>query len=139
VHLWLGGSPDGVTESGKLVEIKCPMMREIKAEVPEHYMPQLQLCMEILDLETCDFIQYKPADFNWPKGEEFVVVHVDRDRGWWDTNLPIMREFWDKVLYHREHGIEPPPPKKTRARKDKPPSVCEILDPSDDENYTEWD
>jgi hypothetical protein len=50
-----------------------------------------------------------------------------------------MREFWDKVLYHREHGIEPPPPKKTRARKDKPPSVCEILDPSDDENYTEWD
>ena len=24
VHKWLGGSPDGVSESGKLVEIKCP-------------------------------------------------------------------------------------------------------------------
>ena len=73
-YTFLGGSPDGVSESGKLVEIKCPMMREIKREVPEHYMPQLQLCMEILDLEEADFIQYKPADFNWPKPEEFVVV-----------------------------------------------------------------
>ena len=134
VHLWLGGSPDGVTESGKLVEIKCPMMREIKAEVPEHYMPQLQLCMEIMDLETCHFIQYKPADFNWPKGEEFVVVQVDRDRGWFETNLPIMRAFWDKVLYHREHGIEPPPPKTTRPRKPKPPAECEIIEPSDEED-----
>ena len=115
------------------------MMREIKPEVPEHYMPQLQLCMEILDLETCDFIQYKPADFNWPKSEEFVVVHVPRDRDWFATNLPIMRAFWDKVLYHREHGIEPPPPKKTRPRKEKPPAECEILDPSDDEHYEEWD
>jgi hypothetical protein len=29
-HTWLGGSPDGVTESGKLVEIKCPMHRKIE-------------------------------------------------------------------------------------------------------------
>ena len=71
---WLGGSPDGVSESGKLIEIKCPMARKIEACVPEHYMPQLQLCMEILDLEEADFIQYKPAEFNWPRPEEFVVV-----------------------------------------------------------------
>ena len=113
------------------------MMREITPDVPEHYMPQLQLCMEILDLETCDFIQYKPADFNWPKPEEFVVVEVKRDRGWFATNLPIMRAFWDKVLYHREHGIEAPPPKKTRPRKDKPPAECEIIDASEDEAYLE--
>ena len=29
VHKWLGGSPDGVSESGKLVEIKCPPQRAI--------------------------------------------------------------------------------------------------------------
>ena len=34
IHTWLGGSPDGVTESGKLVEIKCPMSRKIEASVP---------------------------------------------------------------------------------------------------------
>lgn len=136
VHQWLGGSPDGVTESGKLVEIKCPMSREIKPEVPSHYMPQLQLCMEILDLESCDFIQYKPAEFNWPKPEEFVVVHVKRDRGWFEKYLPVMREFWEKVLWHREHGIVPPEPKKKRPRKEEPPPECEIMDISDeDSNY----
>lgn len=40
---FLGGSPDGVTEeSNSLVEIKCPMMRDIgDGGVPEHYMPQV--------------------------------------------------------------------------------------------------
>jgi hypothetical protein len=129
VHTWLGGSPDGVSESGKLVEIKCPPMRQIvPGEVPVHYMPQLQLCMEILDLEEADFIQYKPALTNWPKGEEFDVVNVKRDPEWWKTNFPIMKEFWEKVLYFREHLDELPPPKvkKTRVKKEVPPAVCEI-------------
>jgi hypothetical protein len=52
--------------------------------------------MQILDLEEADFIQYKPADVNWPKPEEFVVVNVKRDPEWWKTYLPVMREFWDR-------------------------------------------
>jgi putative phage-type endonuclease len=140
-HPWLGGSPDGVTESGKLVEIKCPMMRQIEASVPEHYMPQLQLCMQILDLEEADFIQYKPADFNWPKGEEFVVVNVKRDPEWWKTYLPVMREFWDRVLYYREHIDEIPMPKekvkRPRKKKELPPAVCEIQALSDEDEFIE--
>ena len=91
-------------------------------------MPQLQLCMEILDLESADFIQYKPAETNWPKPEEFDVVNVPRDREWWKTYLPVMREFWDKVLYFREHIDELPKPKlkKTRKKKEPEPVVCEI-------------
>jgi hypothetical protein len=89
VHKWLGGSPDGVTESGKLVEIKCPPMRQIiPGEVPIHYMPQLQLCMEILDLEEADFIQYKPAETNWPNQRSLTFVNVKRDPEWWKTNFP---------------------------------------------------
>jgi len=128
IHKWLGGSPDGVTESGKLVEIKCPPQRAILPEVPGHYMPQLQLCMQILDLEEADFIEYKPAATNWPKPEEFQVINVKRDPEWWKTNLPIMRAFWDKVLYYREHLDELPKPKekKTRVKKELPPAVCEI-------------
>tara|TARA_B100000073_G_scaffold340105_1_gene339453 strand:- start:54 stop:767 length:714 start_codon:yes stop_codon:yes gene_type:complete len=140
VHTWLGGSPDGVSESGKLVEIKCPPQRKIiPGEVPEHYMPQLQLCMEILDLEEADFIQYKPATTNWPLPEEFDVVNVKRDRGWFDRYLPIMRVFWDRVLYFREHVDELPQPKpvKKRARKEKPPPVCEIIQISDEDEYVE--
>jgi len=137
-YTWLGGSPDGVSNSGKLVEIKCPPMRQIiPGEVPEHYMPQLQLCMEILDLEEADFIQYKPALTNWPKPEEFDVVNVKRDRGWFEKYLPVMEEFWQKVLYHREYGIADPPPKKKRKKKEELPKTCEIAsDPDDD--YVEF-
>jgi putative phage-type endonuclease len=137
---WLGGSPDGVTESGKLVEIKCPMMRAIEPCVPEHYMPQLQLCMEIMDLDEADFIQYKPADFNWPRPEEFVVVNVKRDPEWWTTYFPVMRTFWEKVLYHREHGIEEPPPKLKRPRKKKETNpICEVECISDEDYYDDVD
>jgi|TARA_A200000159_G_scaffold157252_1_gene173143 putative phage-type endonuclease len=131
-YTWLGGSPDGVSESGKLVEIKCPMSRDIgNGDVPVHYMPQLQMCMEILDLEEADFIQYKPAETNWPRPEEFTVVNVKRDREWWEKYFPVMEEFWQKVLYHREHGIEVPEPKVRKPRKKKV-IPCEIvIDPED--------
>ena len=84
-YTWLGGSPDGITESGKLVEIKCPLKRMITPEVPVYYMPQLQLLMEILDLDEAVFIQYKPSDITWPKPYEFVVTEVKRDREWFKT------------------------------------------------------
>ena len=136
-YLFLGGSPDGVSESGKLVEIKCPMMRAIDDSVPEHYMPQLQLCMDILDLEEADFIQYKPEALTWPKPSEFIVTNVKRDRDWFDKYMPIMRDFWDKVIYHREHGIDDPPPKKTRKKKELIRPECTIETDSDDDYYDE--
>lgn len=38
---WLAASPDGVTASGKLIEIKCPLKRNIvPGHVPHHYWPQ---------------------------------------------------------------------------------------------------
>ena len=119
VHKWLGGSPDGITESGKLVEIKCPLSRKITNEVPVYYMPQIQLLLEILNLEEAVFIQYKPAEVAWPGPEEFVVTEVSRDRVWFDTYLPQMKAFWDKVLWHREHGCDEllPKPRKPRAKK----------------------
>jgi putative phage-type endonuclease len=99
VHKWLGGSPDGITENGILIEIKCPLKRKIENKVPKHYLAQLQILMEILDLEICDFIQYRPDPY------EFVVTRVQRDRNWFTEKLPIMRAFWDEVLYKREHGL----------------------------------
>ena len=134
---FLAGSPDGVTESGRLVEIKCPARRKITNEVPEHYMPQIQLLLEIMDLEVCDFIQYRPVDGefgSWPDPYEFTVVSVVREREWFTENLPIMRNFWDRVLWHREHGckelLEDREKRKRGPRKKEKPSdgkvICEI-------------
>ena len=100
IHKFLGGSPDGITESGRLLEIKCPLSRKIKPEVPGYYLPQIQLLLEIMDLEVCDFVQYKEGP-----PEEFVVVEVPRDREWFAQYLPVMRAFWDRVLECRQKGL----------------------------------
>ena len=96
---WLGGSADGVTESGKLIEIKCPMSRKIDDKVPKHYLAQLQILMEVLDLEECDFIQYRPEPL------EYQVTNVKRDRDWFTHRLPKLNAFWNEVLYKRKNGL----------------------------------
>jgi hypothetical protein len=75
------------------------MSRKIENKVPKHYLAQLQILMDILGLEVCDFIQYRPDPY------EFVVTRVERDREWFAQKLPIMKAFWDEVLYKREHGL----------------------------------
>jgi putative phage-type endonuclease len=137
VYKWLGGSPDGLTESGKLLEIKCPLRRKITPEVPEHYMPQLQLLMEILDLEECDFIQYKPEELTWPNPAEFMVTNVKRSREWFQEQLPVMDAFWKRVLWHREHGVEDlleKTKKKAPVRRKlfREKETCKIVDCDDD-------
>ena len=123
-YTWLGGSPDGITESGKLVEIKCPLRRKLTPEVPVYYMPQIQLLLEILGLEEAVFIQYKPYDLTWPAPMEFVVTEVKKEPGWFDKYLPVFDDVWKRVLRHREHGVQellpkPKPMRKTAAKKSK--------------------
>lgn len=96
-HKWLGGSPDGITEDGILVEIKCP--KKISTKVPVYYMPQIQLLLEIIDIEECDFIQYNEEK------NILKIIRVQRDREWFSENFPKMDAFWKRVLYKREHGV----------------------------------
>jgi putative phage-type endonuclease len=103
LYPWLGGSPDGITKSGKLIEIKCPLTRKITGEVPKYYIPQVQLLMEILDLETCDFIQYRPP--NGFAESEFVIKTIPRDREWFTKYLPVMKQFWDDVIERRKRPL----------------------------------
>ena len=103
-HHWLGASPDGVTEDGLLIEIKCPLTRKIEPKVPKHYLPQVQLQLEITDLEECDFVQYRPASSEGAE-PEFVVVRVVRDRSWFENNLPAMRAAWERILKGRAQGL----------------------------------
>lgn len=110
---FLGGSADGVTEDGILVEIKCPLTRKIENKVPKHYMPQIQLLLEILDLDVCDFVQYRPGP-----PDEFMITRVDRDRTWFDTHLATMQKFWDRVLATRENGL---------CEVETDEKVCEVL------------
>jgi hypothetical protein len=102
---FIGGSADGITDDGILLEIKCPLTRKIENKVPVYYMPQIQLLLEILDFEDCDFVQYKPAGPAGDPPEQFVVTRVKRDREWFKAKLPIMQAVWDKVIKGRESGL----------------------------------
>lgn len=95
VHKWLGGSPDGLTESGCTVEAKCPQSRQIiMGKIPHHYFPQVQVCMEICDLDHCWFVEYKPSCVTWPMDPQVNVVKVVRDRQWFADNLDAMHSCW---------------------------------------------
>jgi putative phage-type endonuclease len=101
---WLGGSPDGITANGILIEIKCPYSREIvPGEVPKHYIAQIQTLMQIFDLKKCHFVQWKSHQPVFGKEEVFDITEVDRDDEWWTTHYPIMRTFWNEVMTWRRN------------------------------------
>jgi putative phage-type endonuclease len=54
---WFGCSPDGITEDGVMLEIKCPYRRKITGEVPQQYYYQVQGQLEVCGLEECDFLE----------------------------------------------------------------------------------
>jgi putative phage-type endonuclease len=68
VHSFLGASPDGITEGGVMVEIKCPSSREITGIPPRYYWCQVQGQIEVCNLEVCDFIEGKFVE--WQAGDE---------------------------------------------------------------------
>lgn len=61
---FLGASPDGITDDGIMLEIKCVVSREITGIPPEHYWCQVQGQLEICELDRCDFLECKFLEYN---------------------------------------------------------------------------
>jgi putative phage-type endonuclease len=70
----LGASPDGITELGVMLEIKCPWRRRIDGEVPMQYYHQVQAQLAVCGLEECDYFECEfdecdgPAHERWGAG-----------------------------------------------------------------------
>lgn len=62
--LYLGASPDGITDEGVMVEIKCPSRREITGTPPVYYYDQVQGQLEVCKLDRCDFLECKLAEYD---------------------------------------------------------------------------
>lgn len=56
-YTFFGASPDGITESGIMLEIKCPFKRKINGEVPKQYYYQIQGQLDVCDLDECDYFE----------------------------------------------------------------------------------
>lgn len=53
----IGASPDGITDMGVMLEIKCPYSRIIDGTVPSAYVAQIQCQLDVCGLDECDFFQ----------------------------------------------------------------------------------
>jgi len=64
----VGASPDGISELGVMLEIKCPYRRvivdKITGEIPEQYYYQIQGQLDVCNMEECDYVecQFKEYD-----------------------------------------------------------------------------
>ncbi len=56
---FFGASPDGISELGIMLEIKCPFRRKIDGSIPEQYWMQIQGQLEVCDLDECDYLECK--------------------------------------------------------------------------------
>jgi hypothetical protein len=57
-------SPDGLVydsenneKTGRLIEIKCPVTREIDGTVPKDYYAQMQMQLHVTGLKQCDYVE----------------------------------------------------------------------------------
>lgn len=64
-YSFLGASPDGLllgTERhGRLIEIKCPISRDVDpgAPIPDSYYDQVQLQLACTGLQECEYVEFK--------------------------------------------------------------------------------
>ena len=55
---FFGASPDGITDQGVMLEIKCPYSRKIDgSKIIDQYYYQMQGQLEVCDLDVCDFLE----------------------------------------------------------------------------------
>lgn len=69
----IGASPDGITDMGVMLEIKCPFRRRITGEVPLQYYYQIQGQLEVCGLRYCDYLE---CEFSEYKNEQEFKVDV---------------------------------------------------------------
>jgi putative phage-type endonuclease len=93
----IGGSPDGITLDGILIEIKCPLTRKIiPGVVPGYYRAQLQILMQIMGLELAHFVQYKPETTFFAGTLDITVEPIDQ--AYWARSLPVLLDFMAEVI-----------------------------------------
>jgi len=115
----LGASPDGLImtgpRSGRLVEIKCPISRELDGEVPIRYYCQMQLQAEVCDVEA---VEYFEVQFG-----QILQTHVtddilERGEGSWIGKVCVVGATPDTPPEKYEYAYSPVFPANKKGLKD---------------------
>lgn len=140
---WLAASPDGITDDGIMVEIKCPLSRKITEIPPFYYWIQVQIQLEVCNLYQCDFLQCEieelsteeeflgyQCDENQHKGILLEIVN-ETDEGQTRTYIyPPHKEFAD--LEFIEWAIENMNQYSSNIQVDEEMTVPNLLDSEED-------
>jgi putative phage-type endonuclease len=90
-----GASPDGITDLGIMVEIKCPFSRQIKKDfIPEKYYYQMQGQLAVCNLTECDYVEcdFKTFDNN----DEFY--NFIKEKNYDNKNFGVIAEYYDNSI-----------------------------------------
>ena len=60
---FLGASPDGITDHGIMLEIKCPFKRKIDGTIVDQYLYQMQGQLDVCQLDVCHFLECKFEEY----------------------------------------------------------------------------
>ena len=99
-----GASPDGITETGIMVEMKCPYKRKFDGHVPEQYYLQIQGQLATCKLTQCDYVECYITVFENITEYE-LCIQSDESHG-------IILEFLKQNEYVYEYSPEKQTPKE---------------------------
>lgn len=100
---FLGASPDGVTEDGVMLEIKCPWRRKIDGTVPKQYYLQIQGQLAVTGLDECDYFE---VEFEQLRSDMDIANEFYRDRY---EGADIRSAFRGAFIERPGAGPEDPP------------------------------
>jgi len=93
----LAASPDGLileggVRTGRLIEIKCPITREIGGTIPFDYWCQMQIQMEVTNIDECDYLEVKLESAS-PKKKYAPVDALEEGVMWLMSREGAMTEY----------------------------------------------
>ena len=108
---FLGSSPDGLIDTGSVLEIKCPI-KQVHSAISEQFIAQVHGHLACTQRKTGFF-------FSWhPEGQRLWEITWSQE--YWDWLFPLLQEFWNYVLDDER------PPKKSKQQFDGEIQIKEI-------------
>jgi hypothetical protein len=107
----LGASPDGLITTGprvgRLVELKCPISRQLNGSIPVQYWVQMQLQAEVCDVDAVEYFEVQLGSYiqNGPTCIEFETA-VGKAKLPWIGKVCVVADHQDDAsnLYRYEYS-----------------------------------
>ena len=95
-----GASPDGISELGIMLEIKCPFKRKINGSIPDQYWMQIQGQLEVCNLEECDYLECELSEY---ENETEFIEDVENEnvltKDYKEKGIIIEKNVNDEKIY----------------------------------------